>query len=173
MANTRQRGLYWQIAAVAVSTLLGAAPFSHAQETSEPTISGATAAAKPPQGLVLPSDPKRITFDFGDAKGWLQENGQWHIEGWVQHSGLVCATYEFGIQFGIGSPACSSVQWLDTAQYATSQKQCNSARLFHDGMEFNTAAADRFTEISCAQRLVRCTGRCAAPRGGTGAATAP
>jgi hypothetical protein len=102
----------------------------------------------------------RLDFFFGDIRAWLREDGNWHIEGSIQHRGALCGTYELGIQFGIGSPGCANVEWMGTPVYVTSRRQCNSALLNHIGGDVDPAAAGAFNQINCAQRLIRCTGNC-------------
>ena len=102
----------------------------------------------------------RLDFFFGDIRAWLLQDGNWHIEGTVQHRGAFCGEYEVGIQFGIGNPGCSNVEWLGTPSYATKRRQCNNALLSHSGSDLDYAAAEAFDRINCAQRLIRCTGNC-------------
>ena len=102
----------------------------------------------------------RLDFFFGEIRAWLLQDGNWHIEGTVQHRGALCAEYELGIQFGIGSPGCSNVEWLGTPIYVTQRRQCNNALLSHSGGDLDYAAADVFNDINCAQRLIRCSGIC-------------
>ena len=107
-----------------------------------------------------PGSPARLDFFFGDIHAWLLQNGDWHIEGNIQHRGALCATYELGIQFGIGSPGCANVNWIGIPAYATMRTQCNNALLFHSGSDLDPDAADIFDQINCGQRLIRCTGNC-------------
>ena len=102
----------------------------------------------------------RLDFSFGDIRAWLLQDGNWHIEGDVRHLGAFCGRYELGIQFGIGSPGCSNVEWMGTPVYVTSRTQCNNAVLRHSGGDIDYAAAEAFDRINCAQRLIRCSGNC-------------
>ncbi len=104
--------------------------------------------------------PARLDFFFGDIRAWLLQDGNWHIEGNIRHLGALCAKYELGIQFGIGSPGCSNVQWLGSPVYVTRRTHCNNAVLEHSGGDLDYAAADAFDQINCAQRLIRCSGNC-------------
>jgi len=104
--------------------------------------------------------PARLDFHYGDIRAWLLEDGNWHIEGNVQHRGAFCAQYELGIQFGIGSPGCANVEWLGTPVYVTKRRQCNNATLHHTGGDLDDQAAQVFDRINCAQRLIRCSGNC-------------
>lgn len=102
----------------------------------------------------------RLDFFYGDVRAWLRQDGNWHIEGDVRHSGALCGVYELGIQFGAGSPGCANVEWLTPPAYATKRRHCNSALLHHAGGDIDVAAAEAFERINCAQRLIRCSGNC-------------
>lgn len=102
----------------------------------------------------------RLDFYFGDIRAWLLEDGNWHIEGNIEHRGAFCGEYELGIQFGIGSPGCANVEWLGSPAYVTRRRHCNSARLDHSGGDLDYTAAETFDRINCAQRLIRCSGNC-------------
>jgi hypothetical protein len=104
--------------------------------------------------------PARLDFYYGDIRAWLLEDGNWHIEGNVQHRGAFCGQYELGIQFGIGSPGCANVDWLGTPVYVTKRRHCNNAMLQHSGGDLDYRAARDFDRINCAQRLIRCSGNC-------------
>lgn len=118
-----------------------------------------TAVAKRP-ALQMPGDKMvRLEFDFSEVEAWLRADGSWHIDGWVEHSGLRCATYKVGIRFGEGSPGCSDVKWLTQPIYATSKKHCNNARLRHTGGDAAAVDID-YAKITCAERLIKCTGTC-------------
>lgn len=104
---------------------------------------------------------QRKDFNFFDTTAWLKRNGEWHIEGNVAHRGLQCATYELGMRFGVGKPDCDNVQWVSETRYITSQAQCNNAEMPHAGTEVDdTALAGHFDAITCAERVIRCTGNC-------------
>ena len=102
----------------------------------------------------------RLDFFFGDIRAWLLQDGNWHIEGNIQHRGARCGTYELGIQFGVGSPGCANVEWIGMPTYVTQRRQCNSALMTHKGGDQNAVAADEFDQINCAQRLINCSGKC-------------
>jgi hypothetical protein len=104
--------------------------------------------------------PARLDFFYGDIRAWLLQNGDWHIEGDIQHHGVLCAKYELGIQFGIGNPGCANVEWIGVPDYVTEHTQCNGALLHHSGTDIDPVAANDFDQITCAQRLIRCTGNC-------------
>ncbi len=102
----------------------------------------------------------RLDFFYGDVRAWLLQDGNWHIEGSIQHRGARCGTYELGIQFGIGNPGCANVEWIGGPIYVTKRRQCNSALMIHVGGDQDQGAADAFDQINCAQRLINCSGKC-------------
>lgn len=102
----------------------------------------------------------RLDFRFGDIRAWLLQDGNWRIEGKIQHRGFFCAQYELGIQFGIGNPGCSNVEWMGSPAYVTNRTHCNNAVRPHSGGDRDYAAAEAFDRINCAQRLIRCSGSC-------------
>jgi hypothetical protein len=102
----------------------------------------------------------RSDFDFGPIKVWLRDDGRWAIEGDVMHRSGFCATYQLGVQFGTGSPGCANVKWLADPIYVTKRLQCNSAGAFHSGGSYSLAVKNRFNEINCAQRAIKCNGKC-------------
>lgn len=102
----------------------------------------------------------RLDFLFGDIRAWLLQDGNWHIEGNIQHHGARCGTYSLGIQFGIGNPGCANVEWIGQPAYVTQRRQCNNALMNHTGGDQDSIAADEFERINCAQRLINCSGKC-------------
>jgi hypothetical protein len=102
----------------------------------------------------------RLDFYYGDVRAWLLQDGNWHIEGNIRHQGALCATYRLGIQFGIGGPGCANVEWIGEPVYVTKRRHCNSAVLMHVGGDRSQSAADAFDNITCAQRLIDCSGNC-------------
>lgn len=123
-------------------------------------VSGQTAIARPSSMFTEDGKPERLEFNFGEIKAWLRASGNWHIEGPVPHQGLLCATRQLGIRFGIGSPACTNVRWISDIEYGTSHKQCNNATAWHEGDGDLPALAAEFSRISCAERVVQCSGNC-------------
>lgn len=103
---------------------------------------------------------ERLEFGGDEFKGWLRKDGEWFVEGDVRHFGLLCADYEMGLRFGAGSPGCANVEWLSEVRYATRRKQCNGATVRHSGSDTEPALADQFAKITCAERVIRCTGNC-------------
>ncbi len=102
----------------------------------------------------------RVDFDFGDITAWLRADGNWYTEGWVNHGALRCATYQLGMRFGAGSPGCSNVTWLTEPRFVTRQKHCNGARLRHVGGDEDLSIKADFNRITCAERIIKCTGTC-------------
>jgi hypothetical protein len=102
----------------------------------------------------------REEFDFGDTKAWLREDGYWQIEGVISHTSGFCGTYELGIQFGSGSPGCSNAEWLSAPMFVSQHRQCNGSSKLHSGGNFSLLAQERFKTINCAQRVIRCSGKC-------------
>lgn len=149
----RARGL---IAASAAIVALSAAAESAAQATYQ--RSAAPAQAVGSASVVL--KPRELVFNFGGAKATLGPKGEWSIEGNVPHRGLLCAEHSLGVRFGIGRPGCSNVAWLTDVMYATTQLQCNNATLYHRGGDIQSDLVGSFAQISCAERVVRCTGNC-------------
>ena len=104
--------------------------------------------------------PARLDFLFGDTRGWLDSDGVWNVSADVTHRGLLCATYELGVRFGVGEPGCDNVQWLGAVRYVTAERQCNNATVRQSGGDKQPELARDFSRITCAERVVRCTGNC-------------
>lgn len=135
--------------------LLAAAwPTGHAAERRS------QAAAQYPKVKYEGFKLQRKDFRFFGFSAWLKRGGEWHIEGPVRHNGLLCGTYEVGMRFGIGKPDCTNVEWITDTRYATSQYQCNNAEMIHTGTEIDESMSGRFDEISCAERVINCSGNC-------------
>jgi hypothetical protein len=118
-------------------------------------------ASKP--SFQLPGDPKAINFIFDKAsekQGWLKLNGEWHVQGWVTHNHLRCATYSLGMRFGKGEGGCMNVEWLTTPLYVTHKKQCNQTTIHHKGGSITPEIAPLFNEVTCGQLLIKCEGVC-------------
>jgi len=103
---------------------------------------------------------QRKDFRFDGFSAWLKRGGDWHIEGTVRHFGLFCGDYEVGMRFGIGKPDCTDVQWVSHVSFVTSQTQCNEAEMPHAGNDIDNTLTDQFDAITCAERVIRCTGNC-------------
>ncbi len=104
--------------------------------------------------------PARLDFLFGDTRGWLDSDGVWNASADVTHRGLLCATYELGVRFGAGEPGCNNVQWLGAVRYVTAERQCNNATVRQSGGDKQPELARDFSRITCAERVIRCTGNC-------------
>ncbi|MBI1284986.1 MAG: hypothetical protein GC183_11680 [Thiobacillus sp.] len=103
---------------------------------------------------------QRKNFRFGEFTGWLKRDGTWHIEGPVRHRGLLCGTYEVGMRFGVSKMECTDVQWISGDTFVTSEYQCNDAERPHSGTEIDESLSGQFDAISCAERVIRCSGNC-------------
>jgi len=120
-----------------------------------------TAPAKKPS-VILPNQPLQYDFQFdkaSDLKAWLKDNGDFYVAGYIQHNHFRCGTYQLGIQFGSGD-GCVNVKWYSEPVYVSSHRQCNQAVYHHDGYQSDPKLAENFTEITCAQLLLKCEGVC-------------
>ena len=135
---------------------------SGADQPLDPDESGITGASRRTYSFNAKPRIERLDFDFriGESNAWLNSGGDFHVHGWISHPGLLCATYKMGVRFGIGSPGCLNVDWLSGPVYVTSQYQCNGARVEHDGGDSMPDFGERIAAISCAERVVRCSGSC-------------
>lgn len=120
----------------------------------------AQAPADLPNVQVQGFEIQRKNFRFGQFTGWLKRDGTWHIEGPVRHKGLLCGTYEVGMRFGVGERECTDVQWISGVSFVTSEYQCNDAERPHSGTEIDESLAGQFDGITCAERVIRCSGTC-------------
>jgi hypothetical protein len=123
-------------------------------------LSRASSPARLDHMSSLGGGSRRITFQFGEMRAWLNEDGDWQIHGQVNHSALRCAHYEVGLRFGEGHPGCTDVNWLTEVQYVTRQRQCNSATALHEGGEYKNPIRADFNRVTCAERVIRCRGKC-------------
>jgi hypothetical protein len=151
------------VAAVTTSIALLLACSASAQDDEDPAIGRANAPAVPAIAVTADGKTDRLEFDFGRNRGkaWLSRKGELYVETWVQHRGLLCATYEVGVRFGHGDPGCANVQWLAPAKYVTSRRQCNNAIVQHIGVDTEFRLGAEFDQVTCAQRMIRCaSGSC-------------
>jgi len=127
-------------------------------QDEDPAIRRANAAAVPAIAITADGKTDRLEFDFGRNRGkaWVARKGELYVETWVQHTGLLCATYEVGVRFGHGDPGCGDVEWLGSAKYVTRRTQCNNALVQHIGADTKVDLGDKFDRITCAQRMIRC-----------------
>lgn len=120
------------------------------------------------EAVKIPSFPGAVTqqkleFAFqgpADGKGWLKPSGQWYMEAWIQHPHFRCAHYRLGVQFGQGSPACLNVRWLTEPLYISQKRQCNNSVVHHSGSGSGSEIAALFTQVSCVQQVIKCSGVC-------------
>jgi hypothetical protein len=145
-----------------VSFALLAGSAAAVEQDLQPDESGISATAQPTYSLDGQQKPIRLDFDFreGESLAWLNKNGDLQVRGWIKHRGLLCATYQMGLRFGVGAPACLNVTWLSDPIFVTSHLQCNGARVSHLGDDNLPDMAAELGRITCAQRVVRCSGNC-------------
>lgn len=151
-----------RIAAILGLTSLLAGTAAAVDQDLELNESGVNAAAQPTYSLTAEPTPIRLDFDFraGETKAWVNKDGDFQIQGSLKHRGLLCGSYQMGIRFGIGSPACLNVEWITEPIFVTSQTQCNGARVMHLGGDNDPGLAAKITRITCAERIIRCSGNC-------------
>jgi len=151
-----------RLAAIALLSTLSPGEASAADQQLESDESGVTAQARPTYSLDAKPHVNRLDFDFraSESTAWLNAEGDFHLHGWVQHRSLVCATYRMGIRFGVGAPACLNVEWISDPVFVTSQIQCNNARVEHTGGGAAPEIGAQIARVSCAERVVRCSGSC-------------
>ena len=127
---------------------------------SDPIIKKYSAVARKSIDFGIGAEPQKLEFRFDSASAWVREDGTFQLEAEIKHGWLLCGTYQVGINFGIGSPACTNVSWIGSPRYVTSRKQCNNAWMVHSGSDIEPEVVGNFTEITCAQLLIKCTGKC-------------
>ena len=156
--NTRhKRRIY--LALLGLSILITTALPSLADDPSTLPV-GRTAVARPAAEWNKDGKPVKLEFDFGDFKAWARRDGSWNTDGTVQHRGLMCGTYTLLLRVGRGNPGCVDVKWFGEPRAVASTNLCNDAvaPLSGGNNEFRNAA--RFDEITCAERIISCTGNC-------------
>ena len=123
---------------------------------------GVSAPAQITYSLDARPKPQRLDFDFraGDSHAWINQDGDFQVNGWIQHTGLLCATYRMGLRFGVGSPGCLNVEWITEPRFVTTNVQCNDARIEHIGGDADPGLGKRLAGITCGERVIRCTGSC-------------
>ena len=148
--------------AVLIMVTLIAGRLGAAEQELESDESGISAQARPTYSLDAKPHINRLDFDFraGDSTAWLNADGDFLLHGWVPHRGLLCATYRMGVRFGIGAPGCLNVEWISDPVYVTSQFQCNGARAEHTGGDNVPGIGGQIAAITCAERVIRCSGTC-------------
>ena len=128
-------------------------------ETAEASA-GQTAVARQAMEWDKQGKPAKLEFDFRDFKAWARRDGSWNAAGEVQHRGLLCGTYTLSLRVGQGNPGCTDVQWFNEPRAVASTRLCNNATGMLSGGNLEFADADRFDEITCAERTVSCSGNC-------------
>lgn len=106
------------------------------------------------------SQPANRTFQTSGTSGWVDAQGAWQIRSEVEHRRLRCAVYQVGAQLGLGSPGCSSVEWLTGLEYVTRERHCNNAARIHSGVGRFADIGNTFDVASCVQVVVSCEGAC-------------
>jgi len=141
--------------------ILGAA-LAASVALADDTVFRQLAEAKQFSDSVAPSAPSRLDFEFDGGRALLRTDGTWRVEAVISHGGLRCGNYRLGVRFGKGKPDCLDVTWLSEPVFAATLKHCNNAERPHQGDGQDALLGDAFDEISCAERLIRCTGLCSA-----------
>jgi hypothetical protein len=162
-ANYPKRLIYRGLRCVAG---FGVAFTISASPAAQPILDRQLAEAKPFHDSPPPAQPSRWDFDFGEGRALLRKDGTWQVEAEIRHGGFRCGQYRLGVRFGAGKPGCLDVTWLGEPMYATNQKHCNNAVRPHRGSGYDALLSDAFEGISCAERLIRCTGLCSARQEG-------
>jgi hypothetical protein len=123
---------------------------------------GVTAPSIPGYSVDSPPAINRLDFDFrlDETRGWLNKDGDFQVTGWIKHGGLLCGTYRMGLRFGIGAPGCLNVKWITETRFVTREVQCNGARMQHLGGDTDTEAGTAVGKITCAERVITCSGSC-------------
>jgi len=149
-------------AAIAAAGMLLAGPVIAADQVLEAGDRGVTAPAQPTYTLDSPPGVSRLDFDFRieETRAWLNKEGDFQVNGWVKHTGLLCGTYRVGVRFGIGSPGCLNVNWVTEPYFVSSEYQCNNARVQHVGGDTYTELGEQIGKITCAERVINCAGNC-------------
>lgn len=143
-----------------LSLALGAVlPGSGAAEEPK-VVSRSTAIVRSSADFSTDYKAARASFRAFDFEGYLLGDGTWRVESKVPHGRLVCATYEVGLRFGVGNPGCTDVKWLSDLRYVTRERQCNQAEVVHAGEQTEPRLGIALPNITCAERVVRCTGGC-------------
>jgi len=135
--------------------------FSSVLMAEEPTVvKKYSAVAKKSVDFGVGAQTPKIEFKFDNGSSWLRQNGAFKVDAEIKHGSLLCGTYEVGVRFGIGSPACTNVSWLSETQFVTKRKQCNHAWMAHQGSGTDSGLVSDFDQITCGQLVVKCTGKC-------------
>ena len=133
---------------------------ARADSDAEPVIKKYSAVARKSMDFKEGNVVQKVDFRFDGATAWLRQNGDFGVDAEIKHQWLLCGTYEVGIRFGIGSPACTNVSWVTDPRYVSRRKQCNNAWMVHTGNGNDAEIPGDFPQITCAQLLIKCTGKC-------------
>lgn len=147
--------------AMLMASLTGVALAHGTAAAQKPVFDRELSEAKPYQDpFARSSQTSRLDFEFGDARALLRRDGTWQVEAEISHSGFRCGSYRLGMRFGVGNPGCLDVQWFGTGEFVTNLKHCNNAERPHQGSSYDVLLGESFDGITCAERLIRCTGVC-------------
>lgn len=135
-------------------------PAGSAGQSSEWRIVRQTEISLEPSTEAVGGQPAKMVFRSTDVRGWLDVSGSWHFKAEVRHNRLRCATYQTGIQLGLGNTACSDVSWVGGVEYATRLRHCNSAARLHVGSGTSSDRTNGMVDVSCVRVVVRCDGIC-------------
>lgn len=156
--STRRRLRHAMRPAIALTAVLVA----DSSLADAPTVFRQLAEARHFSDSLTQGGPTRLDFKFDDGRALLRKDGTWRVEAVIRHGGLRCGTYRLGIRFGSGKPGCLDVTWISEPVFATALKHCNNAERPHQGNGHDPLLSEAFDEISCAERVIRCTGLCSA-----------
>lgn len=139
--------------------MLGAA-LAISLTTNAETLNRQLAEAEPFYASPPPSFPARLDFKFGEGRALLRRDGTWEVEEVIVHGGFTCGNYRLGVRYGQGNPGCLDVNWFGDILYGIQLKHCNNAERPHRTDGFDSLLADVFEQVTCAERVIRCTGSC-------------
>lgn len=150
------------LAAAFVPIVFFASLAGSAEQRLDERESGITSAPRRTYSLDVRPQINRLDFDFGsrESDAWLNSGGDFQVRDWISHPNLLCATYRLGMRFGVGRPGCQNVRWLSEPAFVTSQTQCNHARVEHAGGDTLPDIGAQIAQISCAEKIIRCSGSC-------------
>lgn len=113
-----------------------------------------------PAVRVVEGQPFRRNFEQFDTRGTINDSGRWTIEDVVNHSRLLCGTYEVGLQLGRGAAGCPQAEWFNEPEFGTRERHCNSASRIHAGGGSLPVTREQVESANCVRVLVRCSGTC-------------
>ena len=145
---------------LACTALLQACSAPSAKPEDSYRILSREAVALRPAAGVAAGQPFRREFEQRDIQGTVNDAGRWTIEDVVNHTRLLCGTYEVGVQLGRGASGCSQAQWYHEPEYGTRERHCNSASRIHAGGGTLPVTRQQVEAANCVRVLVRCSGTC-------------